>query len=164
VRLAHLRRQAPGRVDGDVRVVADHVHAQLDRRVGHQAADLAQADHAQRVPGQLEPGEGLLAVLDPLVQVGVAASRPRRTAAPPAMLRAAISMPASTSSLTALALAPGALNTGTPRALIAGTGMLFVPGAGAADGLHRRCDGEQTVHVGRTHEDGVGVGDVLADL
>ena len=40
---------------------------------------------------------------------------------------AAISMPARTSSLTALALAPGALNTGTPRALIASTGMLLVP-------------------------------------
>ena len=36
-------------------------------------------------------------------------------------------MPASTSSFTALALAPGALNTGTPRALIASTGMLLVP-------------------------------------
>jgi hypothetical protein len=42
-------------------------------------------------------------------------------------LRAAISIPASTSSFTALAFAPGALNTGTPRALIAFTGMLFVP-------------------------------------
>src|SRR5690606_6421085 len=37
------------------------------------------------------------------------------------------SMPASTSSLTALAFAPGALNTGTPRPLIAATGMLLVP-------------------------------------
>ena len=44
-----------------------------------------------------------------------------------ARLRAAISMPASTSSFTALALAPGALKTGTPRALMALTGMLLVP-------------------------------------
>jgi hypothetical protein len=36
-------------------------------------------------------------------------------------------MPARTSSFTALALAPGALKTGTPRALIAFTGMLLVP-------------------------------------
>src|SRR5207244_2828244 len=42
-------------------------------------------------------------------------------------LRAAISIPASTSSFTAFAFAPGALNTGTPRSLIAFTGMLFVP-------------------------------------
>jgi hypothetical protein len=38
-----------------------------------------------------------------------------------------MNMPASTSSFTALALAPGALNTGTPRALMALTGMLLVP-------------------------------------
>jgi len=36
-------------------------------------------------------------------------------------------MPAITSSFTALALAPGALNTGTPRSLIFLTGMLLVP-------------------------------------
>ena len=70
VRLLHLRRQAPGRIDGDLRVVAEHVHAQLDRGVGHQAADLAQADDAQRVAGQLEAGEVLLAVLHRLVHVG----------------------------------------------------------------------------------------------
>ena len=44
-----------------------------------------------------------------------------------ARLRAAINMPARTSSLTAFAFAPGALNTGTPRALKAATGMLLVP-------------------------------------
>src|SRR5688572_1009521 len=43
------------------------------------------------------------------------------------MLRAAISIAAITSSFTALALAPGALKTGTPRALIPVTGMLFTP-------------------------------------
>ncbi|MDF3010802.1 MAG: hypothetical protein K0S03_1598 [Burkholderiales bacterium] len=38
-----------------------------------------------------------------------------------------MSMPASTSSFTALALAPGALNTGMPRFESAGTGMLLTP-------------------------------------
>src|SRR5688572_22159079 len=38
-----------------------------------------------------------------------------------------MSIPASTSSFTALAFAPGALNTGTPRLESAGTGMLLVP-------------------------------------
>ncbi len=42
-------------------------------------------------------------------------------------LRAPISMPAMASSLTAFALAPGALKTGTPLALIASMGMLLVP-------------------------------------
>ncbi len=43
------------------------------------------------------------------------------------MLRAAMSIAASTSSFTAFALAPGALNTGTPRRLASSTGMLFTP-------------------------------------
>ena len=43
------------------------------------------------------------------------------------MLRAASSSAATTSSLTALALAPGALNTGVPRFDISATGMLLVP-------------------------------------
>src|SRR6185295_5707902 len=43
------------------------------------------------------------------------------------MLRAARNMPASTSSFTALALAPGALNTGMPFFDRASTGMLLVP-------------------------------------
>src|SRR5260221_4913852 len=40
---------------------------------------------------------------------------------------AALLLAASTSSLTTLALAPGALNTGTPRWDIAATAMLLVP-------------------------------------
>jgi hypothetical protein len=36
-------------------------------------------------------------------------------------------MPPRTSSFTALAFAPGALNTGTPRRLMTSTGMLFTP-------------------------------------
>src|SRR5262245_40098674 len=42
-------------------------------------------------------------------------------------LRAASSTPAITSSFTALAFAPGALKTGTPRLFIRSTGMLFTP-------------------------------------
>jgi hypothetical protein len=60
------------------------------------------------------------------MSASAASSAPTKRNAP-GRLRAAISMPASTSSFTALALAPGAMNTGTPRALIALTGMLFVP-------------------------------------
>jgi hypothetical protein len=43
------------------------------------------------------------------------------------MWRQASSMPASTSSFTALALAPGALNTGMPIFVSFSTGMLFTP-------------------------------------
>jgi hypothetical protein len=41
--------------------------------------------------------------------------------------RLASSSEHTTSSLTALALAPGVLNTGMPLAVISATGMLFVP-------------------------------------
>src|SRR3954471_19956968 len=44
-----------------------------------------------------------------------------------ARLRAAMSMPASTSSFTAFAFAPGALNTGMPRLESAATGILLTP-------------------------------------
>jgi hypothetical protein len=44
-------------------------------------------------------------------------------------------MPAMTSSFTAFAFAPGALNTGTPRWLIASTGMLLVPAPARAIAL-----------------------------
>src|SRR5688572_25829689 len=52
--------------------------------------------------------------------------------------------PAITSSLTALAFAPGALNTGMPRALIAATGMLLTPAparpiARTVGGISRSC-------------------------
>ena len=81
--LLHLRRQAPGGVDGDLGVVAEHVHAELDRRVGDQAADLAEADDAQRVPGQLEAGEGLLAFLDRRARCPARPGRARRRSAAP---------------------------------------------------------------------------------
>ena len=43
------------------------------------------------------------------------------------MWRAPRKSPASTSSLTAFAFAPGELKTGTPRCESSGTGMLLVP-------------------------------------
>jgi hypothetical protein len=57
---------------------------------------------------------------------GLSPSPPTNPSASPT-LRADNSNPASTSSFTALALAPGALNTGMPRSVMAGTGMLLVP-------------------------------------
>ena len=48
-------------------------------------------------------------------------------AIPPTMSREASSIAAATNSLTALALAPGVLNTGMPRSLQAARGMLLTP-------------------------------------
>jgi hypothetical protein len=41
--------------------VPEDIHPEADRRVGDQAADLAQADHAKRMAGQFDAGVGLLA-------------------------------------------------------------------------------------------------------
>ena len=73
VRLFHLRWQAPRRVDGDVGIVAQHVHPEPDRRVGDQAADLAQPYDAQRMVRQFAARELLLALLDLLMQPAVVA-------------------------------------------------------------------------------------------
>ena len=74
MRAAHLRRQAPRGFHRDVRIVAEHVHAQPYGRVRHQAADLAEADHAERVARKLEAGESLLAALHGLVDVAAVQS------------------------------------------------------------------------------------------
>ena len=68
-------------------------------------------------------------------------------------------MPASTSSLTAFALAPGALNTGMPRLLSFATGMLLVPAPARATAT-TLVGNLQRVHVRRAHEDRVRVTDL----
>src|SRR5258708_7476609 len=60
MRLLPLRGQAPRGVDRDLGVVAEHVHPELDRRVGDQAPDLAEADDAERLLRQLDARELLL--------------------------------------------------------------------------------------------------------
>ena len=63
-----------------------------------------------------------------------------------------MSMPASTSSFTALALAPGALNTGMPRFESAATGMLLTPAPARPTA---RSDGPNSylMQVLRAHQD-----------
>ena len=62
--------QAPGGLGGNVRVVAEHVHAQIDGGVGHQRADGAQTDDAERLAGDLLAGKGLLRLLGVLADGG----------------------------------------------------------------------------------------------
>src|SRR5260221_10615906 len=66
MRLLHLRGQAPRGVDRDLGVVAEHIHPELDRRVGDQAPDLAETDDAESLLRQLDPRELLLLRLDAL--------------------------------------------------------------------------------------------------
>ena len=68
MRFLYLRRQAPGSIHGDLRIVAEYVHTQVDRRIGNQTADPAQADHPERVVRQFHAGKLLLAFFDALRQ------------------------------------------------------------------------------------------------
>ena len=93
---------------------------------------------------------------------GAAASRPATYPSAGPTLRAAIRSAASTSSFTALAFAPGALNTGTPRGRHRGHRDVVGAHAGASDRLDARRD-RHVVHVVRAHEDRIGMIAGLAD-
>ena len=63
--------QVPGGVDGDVGVVAVHLHAQGQGAVGHAGADGPQADDAQGLAGDLVAHKLLFALFHVLFQAGV---------------------------------------------------------------------------------------------
>ena len=70
-RAADIRSdEAPGSLDGNLRIVTHHVHAELDRRVGDQTADLAETDDAERLARQFDAGELFLAIFDDFVEIG----------------------------------------------------------------------------------------------
>ena len=77
VRLAHLRGQTPRRLDGDLRIETDDFHAEADRRIRHQAPDCTQPDNAQCASGQFGAGEFLFAVLHLFVQGRIVALHTR---------------------------------------------------------------------------------------
>jgi len=78
-------------------------------------------------PGSSKPTNCFLPFSTALLISSSVPSRLRANDAPWPMLRAPMSIPASTSSFTALALAPGVLKTTMPFLAISATGMLFVP-------------------------------------
>ncbi len=57
----HARRQRPGVLHGDRRIVAEDVHAELEGRVRDLDADRAETHDAERALRQLEADELLLA-------------------------------------------------------------------------------------------------------
>ena len=52
---AHVARQTPGRLHGQLRIVADHLHAKTQRGLCNPRADRAEAEDAER-PGRLPRG------------------------------------------------------------------------------------------------------------
>ena len=111
------------------RIVAQHLHAELDRGVGDQPADRAQADHAQRAARQLDSRR--TASCPPRRACSKSSRRRRAPARRPragTRLRAASEHARRTRAPSPRSRwRPGALNTGTPRWLISSTGMLFTP-------------------------------------
>jgi hypothetical protein len=59
-RLSDLRRQTPGGIDGDFRVVADDIHAQAYRCIGNHRTDCAETDDTQRATGSSCPTNAFL--------------------------------------------------------------------------------------------------------
>jgi hypothetical protein len=78
-------------------------------------------------PGSSKPTNAFLPASTALSMLSASPSSRCANDAAGMMLRAARNSAATTSSLTAFAFAPGVLNTGMPRALYSGIGMLFVP-------------------------------------
>ena len=69
VRPLHAGGKPPRGIDGDLGIETDDLHAELDRHVGDQAADRAQADDPERTMRQLDARELLLAVLDMALEI-----------------------------------------------------------------------------------------------
>ena len=59
----HTAGQAPRSINGNIRVIAQNLHAQRDGGVGHARTDGTQPDDAQRLAAQLGTDEGLFALL-----------------------------------------------------------------------------------------------------
>ena len=79
------------------------------------------------------------------------------------MFRDAINSPARTSSFTALAFAPGALKTGTPRVGHFVDWDIVDPRAGASNRGDRFGD-VHVVHFERTQQDGIGTANLRSDF
>ena len=74
VRPAYLGRQAPGGIDSDLGVEAYDLHAEPDRHVGNETANLPQPDDAEGAMGEFDTDVALLALLHPAIE-GIARLR-----------------------------------------------------------------------------------------
>ena len=61
--MADTAGKVPSRIHGYIRVVSEHIHAELDSRIGHTYTDGTQADHAELLAVKLRTCIGLLLFL-----------------------------------------------------------------------------------------------------
>ena len=158
-----LLRQLPRVLDGDHRVVADDVHAQMHGGIGHQHADGAQTDHAQRLAAQLRADEGLLALLHGLFHRGALALERARP------LDAAHDVAAGEQHAGQYHLGDGvgvrARRVEHADALLAARvhRNVVVARAGAGDAQHAVVN-RRLVHGGGAHQHGLRMGHIVGDL
>ena len=74
-----VARQPPRRLHRQRGIEAEHVHAEIQRRLGDPRADGAEADDAQRAPRHLAPLEAALFPLDDAMQLGIVRRLGERT-------------------------------------------------------------------------------------
>ena len=162
-RRLHVRRQLPGALDRDGRVIADHLHPQGAGGIGHQDPDGPQPDDAQGTPGQLEADEGLLAGLHRLVDLAVRPGQPAGEAPGLGDVARRQQHPGQDQLLDRIGVGPGGVEDRHAQLGHARDRDIVDPGPGAAYGPNRLRQ-RHIVHIRRAHQDGVRVGDLRGDL
>jgi hypothetical protein len=162
-RLLDARRQLPGALHGDLRIIAEHAHAERQRRICHLHADGTESHHPERAPRQLETHEALLLLLDcrldRLILAGEGAGeQPRR---PDVARRQQQSREHQL--LHRVGIGPGGVEHRNAAPAHVGHRDVVDADARATDGAHTGGNG-RAVQVRGTHEDRVRLCDVRADL
>ena len=161
-RFLDLRWQAPGRVDGNLRVQADNVHAKLDGCFRQHRADGAEADDAQRTAAQFVPDKILFSGLDLFVQRLVIALQSAYEADRGKYVARSHQHAGNDQFLDCIGVGSGGVEH-DDAAFAHGLDRDVVgAGAGATDGQYAGRDG-QLMHDLGAHQNGVRVGTVIAD-
>ncbi len=138
------------------------LHSELDRRVGDDASDRAEADDPQRPARQFHARELLLPVFDAAARDPVCRARAtRRSRAPVSMLRAASSNAVEHELLHGVGVRAGRIEHRRAALRHFRDGNVVGARAGAADRADGRRD-RHRVHVARSHENRVGSIDGVA--
>ena len=153
-RPAHLRGQSPGRFDGNVRVVADDIHAELDSRFGQFGADGAQADNAQRAAPQFVADEALFARLDLLLQRFIIADQPADEAQCRKEIARAHQHAGDHQFLDGIGVSAGCIENDDALFAHRFDRNVISPSAGASDAQYAGGD-RHFVHILRTDKDGI---------
>ena len=157
-----LSGELPGVGDGDIGIKAQHAHLEIGRRVGHQAAHAAQADHAQRLAHDFRADELVLALFDQLGD-GCALSPERLRPFDAAHnIARGQQQRGDGQLLDGVGVRARRVEHDDAAPAVILDGDVVVARARAPDGQQRFRHG-QIVHGGAAHDDRVGIFDVLAD-